>query len=89
MSWTEAGDVCWAVSPGGAVVHLQRALGWSEVHQATPYFIHTGGFAGDPSFWECMEVQPVDEFCGTGGLSKIMENSSCKRRWIVSIQLTL
>ena len=38
------------LSPDGAVVHLQRALSWSEVHKATQYFIHKGGLVGDPSF---------------------------------------
>ena len=64
------------LSPGGAAVHLQRALGWSQVHKATHYFIHRGGLVGDPSFLEGLEVQPVDESCGAGGLFKIMENSS-------------
>ena len=63
------------LSPGGEVV-LQCSLGWSEVHKATHYCIHQGGLAGGHSFLEGMEVQPVDEFCGAGGLTTIMEHSS-------------
>ena len=49
LDWGRRSLLDW---PGSAVVHLQCALGWSEVHKATHYFTHKGGLAGDLSFLE-------------------------------------